>query len=155
LETLVSLFDAAHQKVLDFEKQNPPKEDAAFGSPLEVQRRELKSDEEKLRTAIKEWEQKSRETFEVWHFWLAGLLAIGSGWAALRYWNRWVGAGFIFVGFAEMIWATSPSFRGLSAVTEFDRLLVHKFAFSLISLVLLLLVWQLFEQYSSKNSEDE
>jgi hypothetical protein len=136
LDELVGLYAAAHQKVLDYEKTNPPK-----GEEQDYQRtqREPYSSESKVRDAIKDWEEKSKELFELHRFWIAGFCALLIGVIAAR-WDRWVAISFLIVAFSEMVYATCPTIRGPQP--EFDRLLVQKVIFSLLSLSILLSTWR-------------
>ena len=141
LDALVALFDAAHTKVLEYEKTNPAKDEEdklhRFTGDVEPYKSEAK-----LRDAIKDWEQKSKEIRELWHFWLAGIVALAVGFVVSLKSDRWIAMALVILAFAEMIWATSPTLSSLGgAKPEFDRLLVQKFALSLASLALLLVAW--------------
>jgi hypothetical protein len=144
LDELVTLFDSAHTKVLEYEKANPPKVDTEprrYPGDAEPYKTESS-----LRDAIKDWEQKSKEIHELWHFWIAGVLAFVIGSFLTLKSDRWSGMALLILAFAEMIWSTSPTFRSIGAQPEFDRLLVHKFVLSVISLILLLATWFISQQ---------
>jgi hypothetical protein len=136
LDELVGLYATAHQKVLDFEKANPPK-----GDEPDYQRtqQEPYRSENKVRETIKDWEEKSKEMFELHRFWLAGLCAFALAILIARR-DRWIAISLLIVAFSEMIYATCPTIRGPQP--EFDRLLVQKIIFSLLSLVALLWTWR-------------
>lgn len=141
LDELVTLFDAAHKKVLEYEKTNPPK---AGEENLGRYRRDIEpyASENKLRDAIEDWESESKDTRELWIFWLAGLAALAIGSVAAFKSDRWIGMAFVILGFAEMVWATSPISEWAGGRShQFDRLLVHKFSLCLLSLALLLVAW--------------
>lgn len=77
--------------------------------------------------------------FELRYFWFSGLAFLIIGLFCYERGSPWLGLTLLIAGFSEMLWATSPSFRG-SPQTEFDRLLTNKIIFSSISLVLLLAI---------------
>jgi len=140
LQELVALYDAARTKMKDYEKAHP----GVSGEPSFQPSSEyvkLTRDEESLKNAINEWEQKSKDVHELWHFWIAGMVAflIGS-FASLRG-DRWVGIALLILAFSEMVYATSPTFRSMGAQPEVDHLLVLKFILSVVSLILLFLAW--------------
>ena len=145
LDELLKLYDEAHNKLKAAdEKLKDPANGSAQKSaeePYVVSAR--KSEEEPykseslLKEAIHDWEGKSKEVFELRYFWFSGVAFLIIG--ILCYWKdlSWLGLTLLIAGFSEMIWATSPSFRG-TPQSEFDRLLTNKIIFSLISLILLL-----------------
>ncbi|HXU35537.1 MAG TPA: hypothetical protein VN937_04185 [Blastocatellia bacterium] len=146
LDELVELYDEAHNKVKAADADEESKDPAnVSGSKSEVEpyKSLLKSEKEPykseslLKEAIKDWESKTREVFELRYFWFSGVAFLIIGF--LCYWKKlpWLGLTLLIAGFSEMIWATSPSFRG-TPQSEFDRLLTNKIVLSLISLVLLL-----------------
>jgi hypothetical protein len=106
------------------------------------QERELEpyKSEHALHNAITEWEERSKEIHELRFFWLAGLAFCVLGFLTYKKLTRWFGLAFLIAGFAEFIYATCPTLgRGTQ---EFDRLLVNKLIFSVVSLALLLtFIW--------------
>jgi hypothetical protein len=58
----------------------------------------------------------------------------------------WLGLTVIITGISEMIWWTSPSFRWGGGSIEFDKLLTNKIAFSLTSIILLLITGHVVER---------
>jgi hypothetical protein len=136
LDQLVALYASAHQKVLDYEKTSPPKGEE---EDYQKKQREPYASESKVREAINDWEEKSKEIFELHRFWTAGICALVLA-VVLAKRDRWVAISLVIVAFSEMIYATCPTIRGPQP--EFDRLLVQKIIFSLLSLVLLLLTWR-------------
>ena len=89
-----------------------------------------------LHDAISDWEQKSKEIHGLRFYWFVGLALSFIGLLIYKTFNRWLGFTLLIAGFAEFIYWTSPTFLGAST-REFDRLLVNKLAYSVISLVLL------------------
>src|SRR3954465_5886413 len=108
LDELVALYATAHQKVVEFEKANPPKSDEADSQ--KSQREPYKS-ESTVREAIKDWEEKSKEMFELHRFWLAGICALVIAVLVARR-DRWIAISLLIVAFSEMIYATCPTIRG-------------------------------------------
>jgi hypothetical protein len=140
LDELVALFDAAHSKVQEYEKSHPEEADKQAyqrSGPYA----QLTGDEVALRNSITEWERKSKEIRELWHFWIAGIIAFALGSFLVLTKERWIGMALLILAFTEMIYATSPSFRSMGSQPEFDRLLVHKFVLSVVSLGFLLIAW--------------
>jgi hypothetical protein len=140
LDELVRLYDDAYTKLQNYEKSHPQ----------EMEKREnerssdyakLSKDESTLKNAIQEWERRSKDVHELWHFWIAGFAAFLIGSVVILRSDRWLGMALLVLAFAEMIWATCPSIRSFGAQPEFDRLLIHKFALTIVSLLLLLLTW--------------
>jgi hypothetical protein len=118
------------------------REDLANGKRMrtmnELQTEPFKSERE-LRDAITDWERRSKEIHELRFYWLTGCWLLALGLVCYRKFNRWFGLTLMITGFAEFIYWTSPTFFGFSGgIREYDRLLVNKLAFSVISLVLVL-----------------
>ncbi len=98
--------------------------------------------EAELRSAISEWESHSRDLVELHYFWWIGLsLALLGAVFYLRS-NQWLGIAVILLGYAEMIWATSPSYQTFGYPLEFERLLTFKAVYSTASLVLIFVGWR-------------
>jgi len=94
--------------------------------------------EHALRDAITEWETKAKELRELRFYWIVGVALCALGLAINRL-NRWFGVSLLIAGFSEIIYWTSPTLLGANT-REFDRLLVNKFALSLVSLAFLIIV---------------
>lgn len=94
-----------------------------------------------LRHAIEVTERRKERAFEVWFFWLCGLLGIVLGMFAYRRIDRWLGMAGIIAGFAEMAWWTSPIRRYRGSRREFDDLLTLQLTLSLVALALLITLW--------------
>ena len=92
--------------------------------------------ERALRDAINGWEEKSKEIHALRFYWTVGCAIAIVGMLSAVYLNRWLGLTLLIVGFAELVYWTSPTFLGPST-REFDRLLVNKLALSAVSVVLL------------------
>ena len=141
LDDLLRLYDEAHNKVkaADAESKEQPKDPTVVSARIEE---EPYKSESLLKESIRDWESKSKEVFELRYFWISGLAFLGIGLLCYRKGSPLLGLTLVIAGFSEMIWATSPSFRGGSQ-SEFDRLLTNKVILSAISLVLLLAVGHL------------
>ena len=138
LDELIRLYDEAYNKVkaAEAESKDQPKDPTVMSGRIED---EPYKSERLLKEGIRDWESKSKEVFELRYFWFSGLAFLIIGLFCYERVSPWLGLTLLIAGFAEMIWATSPSFRG-GPQTEFDRLLTNKIIFSSISLVLLLAI---------------
>ncbi|MDP8213654.1 MAG: hypothetical protein P9M10_00520 [Candidatus Euphemobacter frigidus] len=108
--------------------------------------------EYKLKQAIQDWEEKSKKIRELRIFWLFGLVFFVAGAFMLTKGLEWLGIAFIIPGAVEMIWWTSPSFTFVGSPLEFDRLLINKLVFTLVTLVLVIVAWFLSKSRERKNS---
>jgi len=107
--------------------------------------------EEELKAAIQEWEKRSNEILELRVFWLFGALFFFAGIFMIKKGLDWLGTAFIISGVVEMIWWTSPSFRFAGSPVEFDRLLNNKLAFTIVTLLILIVTWHLSESSKKKD----
>jgi hypothetical protein len=133
LEQLERLYSKAHDKVQRYEAMDSIK----TMDPYKKRQLEQYINESELRMAINEWETKSREIYEVRFYWSIGLVLIIIGSALYKKINQWLGVATLIIGFAEMIYWTSPSFfsnRG----TEYENLLNNKLSLSFVALGLLI-----------------
>jgi len=135
LDDLLRMYDEAHKNV---EGAKADKSTPAV-PPSEKYETEPYKSERTLADAIRSWEAKAREIRELRFYWACGVLLLVMGVMCYRKLNRWLGLTFLIAGFCQLIYRTSPTFFGADT-TEFDRLLAHKFAFSLGSLLLLAFV---------------
>ena len=90
-----------------------------------------------LREAIEEWEAHEKEVRELRFFYFAGFLSLVLAWV-LEARFPWSALSLTILGFSDMLWATSPSWRSGPA-SEFHRLLDNKLFFSLIAIALILI----------------
>ena len=95
-----------------------------------------------LRRAITEWEDRSKEIYEIRFYCLVAFILFVLGTIIYKKWNKWMGLTLLIVAFSEFIYWTSPTFLG-SNTQEFDRLLVHKLVLSIVVLTLLLVAIRL------------
>lgn len=105
-----------------------------------------------LKTAINQWERRSEEIGKARFSWFCGLGIVLAGLLLTFKW-QWLGLSFIVSGLAQMIWWVSPSFSFNEASAEYQRMLQNKFILSLITLVLILLLWFLFDWKCRKNTD--
>jgi hypothetical protein len=103
--------------------------------------REPYTSERLLHEAIELRERHQRELRELHFFWLCGLACVLLGFAAYFEMSAWFGTTLLLLGYLEMIWVTSPSFRSFGAAQEFDRLLTAKVIYSIVTLLLVLIAW--------------
>jgi hypothetical protein len=78
-----------------------------------------------------------REIREVRFFYFAGFISLVLAWLLCQR-LPWASLSLAILGFSDMLWATSPSWRSGPAA-EFQRLLENKLAFSLVAIALLVL----------------
>ncbi|HEX6878864.1 MAG TPA: hypothetical protein VF135_00745 [Terriglobales bacterium] len=95
--------------------------------------------EQELRSAISEWEGRSKEIRQLRFYWSVGLIFLLIGTLSYWRWNRWFGVTLVIGAFSEFLYWTSPTFLG-AGTREFERLLINKLSFSLVSLLLLVAV---------------
>ncbi len=157
LDELVSRYDAAKKRVDELDNQRKKVEANKSRDDRDVLRdkfgEEHKEDykrESDLKEAIQEWEKRSKEIYELRVFWLFGIVFLLGGAFLLVKGRDWLGMAFIIPGIIEMIWWTSPSFRFAGSPIEFERLLMNKLAFTLITLVLVIAAWVMQEQKPKK-----
>lgn len=98
---------------------------------------DILENETQLEEAIRDWEGKKREVYELRVYCCFGLLTILAGTLLHLYKSKWLGLGLLVTGFSEMIYWTCPSWRGGTEL-EYDRLLLNKMAFSFLAIVALL-----------------
>jgi hypothetical protein len=153
LDELVSRYDVAKKRVDELDKQKKKAEANKSRDDRDVLRDkfgdEHKEDYEReadLKRAVQEWEKRSEETYELRVFWLFGFAFLLAGAILLVKGREWLGMAFIVPGIIEMIWWTSPSFRFAGSPIEFERLLMNKLAFTLITLVLVIAAWVMHER---------
>lgn len=140
LDELVKQYEEARKKT--------PEPEFQFVDPTNNSRK-ISDTEHHLWSAIKEWEGRTREIFELRFFWSCGLLLLVLGLMCYKQKYPWLGLAIITAGIAEMIWWTCPSFRWNEASREFDKLLTNKIVFSVMSIVLLLITSYLVERLTS------
>ena len=136
LNELAALYDEARDKVKAWEKAKTAAELQAANRWEEPYR-----SEERLKSAIESWESQHRQIRELNFFWWGGLACLIAGVGAYRRMHPWLGVAFFITAFGEMIYWTSPAFRGWSDGDEFDRLVLWKLLYSTATLALLLVMW--------------
>lgn len=138
LQELVALYKDAHSKVKQYEQSHP--EDTR--PDYERSQTEPYKTEATIRGAIEEWESTAKERRSLLFFWSFGVVVVLAGMWLYRGGKAWLGMTYVITGFAEMIWWCSPSFRSFGS-DELERLLTAKLILSLISWLLLIVVWGL------------
>jgi len=136
LGDLVKQYDEARKKIP--EDENP----AEYSPTISKQ----KAEAETLRGAIQTWEYQTKQISELRFFWGCGLVLLLLGILLYQQQYLWLGLTMIITGISEMIWWTSPSFRWGGSSIEFDKLLTNKIAFSLTSIILLLITGHVVER---------
>jgi len=148
LDELLRRYEPLRQQV-DAAREEAAKSGNKIGYEQE-RGTDLFKSESALHEAITDWEQKSKEIHGLRFYWFIGLVLSAIGLLIYKTFNRWLGFTLMIAGFAEFIYWTSPTFLG-GGTREFDRLLVNKLAYSMISLVLLLAVIFMLDIFSQKS----
>ncbi len=136
LEELVTRHKEATRKVEEWERDKSQEELSRADRS-----REPYQSQSILRGAIEAWEGQHRQISQLHFYWWCGFVTLVAGVACYLWVQRWIGATFLIAGFGEMIWWTSPTFRILSAESEFDNLLSWKLIYSVATLALVLGFW--------------
>lgn len=108
--------------------------------------------ERMVKTAIEQWERRSGEIDKTRFSWACGFgfviigLLLGFKWP-------WLGLSLIVAGLTQMIWWVSPSFHFNEASVEYRRMLENKFSLSLVTLLMVIGLWFLFNWRCHKNSD--
>jgi hypothetical protein len=162
LEELVAQYEPAKKRVDELDKQRQEAEAGkskderdVFRDKFAEQHKEEYSRQSELKGAICEWEKRSKEISELrvlWSFGLA-LFVIGASLWVRR--QRWLGLSFIIPGVVEMIWWTSPSLSSGGCPVEFDRLLINKIIFTLLTLALVIVAWFVDDKMENARSSHE
>ena len=145
LDELLQQYDEARSKYKEWE-QGKSREQIAKEGHWEESYKSM----EKVKRAIDAWENRLREIAELHFFWWCGLTCVALGLVCLLRANPWLGVGALVVGFVEMIYWTSPTFRWFGGGGEFERLLFWKLVYTAASLVLLLGLWTFFVRRSER-----
>lgn len=147
LRDLVARYDKAKKITDELDSQLNSMEVGKTKDEIDVVREDFKDDHEQeyrserdLESAIQEWEEKSKEILELRVFWGFGFALLLAG--ALLQWKKydWWGMSLVIPGIVEMIWWTSPSLNLGECPREFDRLLMNKLSFTMLS-ILVVLAW--------------
>jgi len=158
LDELLTQYDPARKQSDDLDKQLKGMEKNKTSDAIEGIRENFKDEhkqeydrESDLKRAIREWEEKSKEILELRVFWAFGfaLFLIGTLLQARR--PAWLGMSLVIPGIIEMIWWTCPSFRFAGSPLEFDRLLMNKLVFTLITIVVLIGWWAIVTNTRKQN----
>jgi len=160
LDELVSRYDVAKKRVDELDEQRKKAESNMSKDQMDVFRDQFgekhKEDYERksdLKEAISEWEKKSKEIYELRMFWLFGFAFFLTGVILFVKERDWMGMSFLVPGIGEMIWWTSPSFGLAGSPHEFDRLLMNKLLFTIITLILVIATWVLHERFLKRTSQ--
>lgn len=136
-EAVKRRFDENKKKWEELEDNIQLKRESAEWSKLQ----EANRTRDQISRAIGDWEARMREITEIHFFWWCGLTCTVLGLASFIWANRWLGITFMAIGFVEMIYWTSPTFRMLGGGLEFERLLMWKLIYTGVTFVLLLIMW--------------
>ncbi|MBS9777977.1 MAG: hypothetical protein KGV50_04355 [Gammaproteobacteria bacterium] len=138
LDELVAIYEQKKENIKKYEADaNNKKIKPHERHSVEPYKSQFQAEE-----AIKTWEEHDHHIKKLRFYWFCGFLSILIGMVTYIKIDRWVGLAAVITGFTEMIFWTSPRIIGFSGSRhEFEKLLTNKLIFSIISLVLLLVVW--------------
>lgn len=148
LEELVAEYELAMAVVEEYEAQTPEADRPSYGNR---RNQEPYSTESRLERAIETWEGRARDYARLWYQWIAGLMLFAGGAVLTRFARGWLGASLIVAGLGEMIWWSSPSFRAGGSLQEYDKLLNAKLILTVLTFVIVIFVWQLYERTLQKS----
>lgn len=153
LDELLRRYDETHKQVEAARQEwlKKPEKDRSFINELET---EPYKTENMLHEAITGWEAKSKEIRELRFYWSVGFLFFVAGLLVYKKQNRWLGLTLLITSFSEIIYWTSPTIFG-SNTHEFQRLLVNKLAFSVVSLILLIAVIWFLRVFAEQDSAEK
>jgi hypothetical protein len=137
LQELVKDYESSLEKVKDYEKD---KSDEDL-SNIRMQQIEPYKTKLKLESAITDWESKEQNIKKLWVQWSIGLMVLAIGCVLFYKGIFWFGMALVISGIGEMIWWSSPSLNLGGAVSSFETLLNYKLALSLISLLVVAVIW--------------
>ncbi|MBU1043940.1 MAG: hypothetical protein KJ915_06030 [Candidatus Omnitrophica bacterium] len=149
IKELLALYDNAYKKVKEYEKntENIDHDKMYHEEPYKTERT--------LKQAIEKWEEDNLEIQKMRFFWFCGFFSILIGFIVYAFIEQWVGIVGIITGFLEMIFWTCPTIFGFFGPRfQFDKLLNNKLIFSVISWILLIIVWLLLYKFPGKQNRD-
>ena len=151
MDELVELY----RKTVDRAKEvDLPAMGRPIYSELSTEQREINSELNMLREEIHMREFADRQLFELKFYWSLGLVSFLIGVVVLVRLNPWLGFGGIVIGFSEMLCWTSPLFNGGFLSPQVANLLNYKLGFSLVTWVVLVVFWLLYDQNVLKTSSN-
>jgi hypothetical protein len=146
LEDLVVLYREAREeaaaKAANEEATDDLGQDAQFRHMMREQGSEA---ERRIGREIQSREHDHQQLVKLRFYWSAGLIIFVLGALVFRRLNAWLGFSFIVIGFSEMLCWTSPLFHFSLMSRQFETLLNTKLTFSLITWILLIISWFLFD----------
>lgn len=150
LEALLKLYDPARKVVDQLDEQMKKGEIGKTKDERDLFREKFNDEHKKeydcaseLGYAIRQWEERSKEIYELRVFWLFGLTLGIIGTLFLSFKWSWFGMALVIPGVIEMIWWTAPSLSFGGCPLEYDRLLINKLVFTLITLLIVMVWWGL------------
>ncbi len=142
LEELVADYESNFKQVKEYEKGKSDQELSKIRRPqIEPYKTKLK-----LERAIRDWESKEESIKKLLVQWCIGLAVLAIGCALYLKVASWLAMALITSGLGEMIWWSSPSLNLGGAVTSFESLLNHKLVLSIISLIVVMIIWVINER---------
>jgi hypothetical protein len=162
LPELLSHYDPAKKRVDELDKElKSAKEKCKTREERRLIEEKFREDHEQeygreseLRNAVADWEEKNNQVRELHVFWAFGIGLFVIGAVLVARGRDWLGMALIIPGIVEMLWWTSPEIRLSGCPVEFDRLLLHKIIFTLITLAVVIAAW-LLNEFAKKRGHSE
>lgn len=142
LEDLVANYESTMAKIMEYEKGKSDE----YLSKIRMRQIEPYKTKLKLERAIMDWESKKESVKKLLVQWCIGMVVLDIGCLLYIKGNLWLGMGLILSGLGEMIWWSSPSLSLEGAVSSFETVLNYKLVLSIISLILVVVIWSVNER---------
>lgn len=140
LEELVILYKKSNEDVKAYEsdKNNVKIRSFEMSSVEPYKTRKL------IKSEIISRENDQKNLNKLKFYWFLGLFSAATGVAVFFSFDKWLGFSGILVGFGEMLCWTSPLFYNRVMSSQFERLLNCKLTLSIITWILIILLWTSF-----------
>jgi len=145
IKELEILYKENNDKINKIKKENPDYE-------KNKEYTDLVSEKDVIRSGIRKAESLTRSKFELIFYWFFGLASIIIGIIVYILLNKWIGLAGIITGLSEMIVWTSPLYHRMDTFNFID-LLNLKLLLSVISWVILLILWAVNEKIIDKSEK--
>lgn len=139
------LYKNVNNKVIKYEINNKPI------NSYNMRTREPYKSKFEIKEAIQSAERINKMLFELRFYWMCGLIAIIIGLIIYIKINKYMGFSTLLIGLFEIATWTSPLFRGYGRQLGLERLLNEKLFFSVLSFLIMLVLWLLNEKINKEN----
>lgn len=146
IDQLDKLYAKAYKKVIRYNKKHStPKNN------YQMRQKEPYKTKHKISEAIKYEERVVNKKLKILIYCSGGIISVLLGLLVYHFLNKWVGLTSILIGLSELSVWTSPLFRSNRHRIGFEDLLNLKLIFSISALLLIGLLWYIYER---RNSEE-